>query len=325
MGINVRVQKSSKPLEIIVAQANLERDLKSCMRCRFFCGNNSQCIAKKCVKEDTQPKAAEQEKEDKCFGCPYRQSEQYCFPCMKKLLGMEQEQNKRMTKDAIIRELIDLLNQNQQKEAANNVMFEMAALIDGMEKRLESVTEELVNVCRQLEKMEQEKADKTLKATIRKAVDNLEQQCHKMKEKLLEIKAEVKAKASEIVEEVKAKGKAALHKMSEFFGIRNKLESVHDNVHKSIAETEHTIEKIGAFVSGMREAGHKIANAFRSFADKDTVDYKSKEKKFSKTELAKKPFAMQKKLYESMERHLDAAIEKVESLARDNQQEQRQE
>lgn len=90
MGINVRVQKSPKPLEIIVAQANLERDLKSCMRCRFFCGNNSQCIAKKCVKEDTQPKAAEQEKEDKCFGCPYRQSEQYCFPCMKKLLGIEE-------------------------------------------------------------------------------------------------------------------------------------------------------------------------------------------------------------------------------------------
>lgn len=143
-----------------------------------------------------------------------------------------------------------------------------------------------------------------------------------MKEQLLEIKAEVKAKASEIVAEVKEKGKAALHKMSEFFGIRNKLESVRDNVHKSIAETEHTIEKIDAFGSGMREAGQKIANTFRSFADKETVDYENKEKKFSKTELVKKPFAMQKKLYESMERHLDAAIEKVESLARDNQQEQ---
>lgn len=33
-------------------------------------------------------------------------------------------------------------------------------------------------------------------------------------------------------------------------------------------------------------------------------------------------FAMQKRLYESMERHLEAAIEKAESLARDNQQEQ---
>lgn len=47
-----------------------------------------------------------------------------------------------------------------------------------------------------------------------------------------------------------------------------------------------------------------------------TVDYSVKEKHFSKTELAKKPFVMQKKMYESMERHLDAAIDKVNSLAK---------
>ena len=76
-----------------------------------------------------------------------------------------------LSKDQIIQELIVLLNQNQQKEAANNV-FEMTALIDGMGKRLEQVTEELVSVRKQLEKMEQEKANKTLKATVCKAVDS---------------------------------------------------------------------------------------------------------------------------------------------------------
>ena len=67
---------------------------------------------------------------------------------------MEPEQNKRMTKDAIIQELIALLNQSQQKEAANSV-FEMAALIDGMEQKLDLVTEELLSVRKQLERMEQ--------------------------------------------------------------------------------------------------------------------------------------------------------------------------
>lgn len=62
MGINVRVQKSPKPLDVIEVQAKLERDLRSCMRCRFFYGNNRQCIAKKCVKQDAQPKAVEQKK-----------------------------------------------------------------------------------------------------------------------------------------------------------------------------------------------------------------------------------------------------------------------
>lgn len=156
---------------------------------------------------------------------------------------MDQVQNMELSKDQIIQELIALLNQNQQKEAANDV-FEMATLIDGMGKKLEQVTEELSSVRKQLEKMEQEKADKTLKATFRKAVDSLEQQCQKMKEQLFEIKTEVKAKASEIVAEAKAKGKAALHKVSEFLGIKYKLESVRENVRKSIAETEHTINKL---------------------------------------------------------------------------------
>ncbi len=167
--------------------------------------------------------------------------------------------------------------------------------------------------------MEQEKADKTLKATIRKAVDSLEQQCHTMKEQLFEIKTEVKAKGSEIVAEAKAKGKAALHKVSEFLGIKDKLESVHENVHKSIFETEQTINKLDDFGSGMREAGQKIANNFRTFADKETVDYSEQEKKFSKTELMKKPFEAKKKLYQSMEQHLDAAIDKVISLDKESE------
>ena len=229
---------------------------------------------------------------------------------------MDQVQNMELSKGQIIQELIALLNQNQQKEAANDV-FEMVTLIDGMGKRLEQVTEELSSVRKQLEKMEQEKADKTLKATVRKAVESLEQQCQKMKEQLFEIKTEVKAKASEIVAEAKAKGKAALHKVSEFLGIKNKLESVRDNVRKSIAETEHIINKLDSFGSGMREAGQKIANTFRTFADKETVDYSEKEKKFSKTELVKKPFEAKKKLYQRMEQHLDEALDKVASLAKE--------
>ena len=71
------------------------------------------------------------------------------------------------------------------------------------------------------------------------------------------------------------------------------------------------------FGSGMREAGQKIANTFRIFADKETVDYSEKEKKFSKTELVKKSFEAKKRLYQRMEQHLDGALDKVESLAKE--------
>ena len=55
-----------------------------------------------------------------------------------KEIKMDQQQNMELTKDQIIQELIALLNQNQQRETANNV-FEMAALIDGMEKSVNGI------------------------------------------------------------------------------------------------------------------------------------------------------------------------------------------
>ena len=76
---------------IIKVQAKLEKDLRSCMRCKFFYGNNRQCLLTKCVNEKSKAEIKESSKEDICFECPYRQSEGYCFPCMKKLLEKKKE------------------------------------------------------------------------------------------------------------------------------------------------------------------------------------------------------------------------------------------
>lgn len=234
-----------------------------------------------------------------------------------KEIKMDQQQNMELTKDQIIQELIALLNQNQQREAANNV-FEMAALIDGMEKRLESVTEELVTVKVQLRKMEEREAEKGLQQSLKRAVNKLEQDCKAMKEKLFEVKTEIKAKAGEIVTAAKQKGKAALNKVAEFLGVKKKLENIRQNAQESIADVDKSIGKIDAFGTGMREAGQKIANTFRTFADKPEKEYG--EKKFSKTELIKKPFQAKRKLLSGILNCADAAIEKTEQLAIDVKQ-----
>lgn len=225
---------------------------------------------------------------------------------------MDQQQNMELTKDQIIQELIALLNQNQQREAANNV-FEMAALIDGMEKRLESVTEELVTVKDQLRKMEEREAEKGLKQSLKRAVNKLEQDCKAMKEKLFEVKTEIKAKAGEIVTAAKQKGKVALNKVAEFLGVKKKLKNICQNVQESIADVDKSIGKIDAFGKGMREAGQKFANTFRTFADKPEKEYG--EKQFAKTELIKKPFQAKRKLLSGILNCADAAIEKTEQLA----------
>ncbi len=227
---------------------------------------------------------------------------------------MEMTANVELTKEKNLMELLDLLRKNNMKEAANNI-FEMAAYVDVMEKKMDSVLEELVTVKDQLHKMEEREAEKGLKQTVKRAVNKLEQDCKAMKEKLFEVKTEIKAKAGEIVTAAKQKGKAALNKVAEFLGIKKKLEGIRQNVQESIADVDKSIGKIDTFGRGMREAGQKIANTFRTFADKPEKEYG--EKKFSKTELIKKPFQAKRKLLSGILNCADAAIQKTEQLAAD--------
>ena len=230
---------------------------------------------------------------------------------------MEMTANVELTKEKNLMELLDLLRKNNMKEAANSI-FEMAAYVDVMEKKMDSVLDELTTVKNQLHKMEEREAEKGLKQSLKRAVNKLEQDCKAMKEKLSEVKAEIKAKAGEIVTAAKQKGKAALNRVAEFLGIKKKLEGIRQNVQESIADVDKSIGKIDAFGTGMREAGQKIANTFRTFADKPEKEYG--EKKFSKTELIKKPFQAKRKLLSGILNCADAAIEKTEQLAADVKQ-----
>ncbi len=230
---------------------------------------------------------------------------------------MEMTANVELTKEKNLMELLDLLRKNNMKEAANSI-FEMAAYVDVMEKKMDSVLEELVTVKDQLHKMEERESEKGLKQSLKRAVNKLEQDCKAMKEKLFEVKAEIKAKAGEIVTAAKQKGKAALNKVAEFLGIKRKLEGMRQNVQESIADVDKSIGKIDTFGTGMREAGQKIANTFRTFVDKPEKEYG--EKKFSKTELIKKPFQAKRKLLSGILNCADATIEKTEQLAADVRQ-----
>lgn len=225
---------------------------------------------------------------------------------------MNDLENMQLTKEQAVMELLALLRQNGQKECANEV-FEAAAYIDSMEKKLDAVVQELVTVRDQLQKMEEQKAEQGLKRTITRAVEKLEQDCHMLKEKLTAIKTEFKEKAGEIVAEVKAKGKVALNKVSEFFGVKEALLQFKSTIQSSLEETEHTIAKIDAFGTGMREAARKATNTIRTFADKPEKEYGDKQ--FSKTEFIKKPFMAKHKLLERMIACADSVIEKCENLS----------
>ena len=109
---------------------------------------------------------------------------------MKREKKMEMIETMQLTKEQNLIELLELLRKNNMKEAANSI-FEMAAYVDVMEKKMDSVLEELVTVKDQLHKMEERETEKGLKQSLKRAVNKLEQDCKAMKEKLFEVKIEI--------------------------------------------------------------------------------------------------------------------------------------
>lgn len=229
---------------------------------------------------------------------------------------MEAVEKTNLLKDEMIMELLELLKQNNMPKEANHT-FELCAYVDSLEKKLDSMTEELTNVKQQLRDMQEDTVLNNLKAQVQAAAEQLQERCNMMREQLFVVKNNIKSKTSEIVVEAKKKGKAALNKISELLGVKEKLLGIREFVKESQKVVSTTIAKIDAFGAGIREANQKVANTFRTFADKDAVDYSQKKKKFSKTEMLKKLWLAKKKILEAMELRLDAAIDKVENLARD--------
>lgn len=225
-------------------------------------------------------------------------------------------EEKTMTGEEILREILGALNGNGMQQAANGI-YELCAYVDSMTKKVEDMTEKIEELRDSIQKMEDDKIGNKMKKSLNEAADRLENRCGEIKRQLFEVKEGIKNKAGEIMADFKMRGKEALNRVSEFVGLKDKLVGIREKVKDGIADTNHTIAKIDAFGKGMREATLQMANAFRTFADKEEVDYSHSEKKFSKTELLKKPWKWQKKVYESMVLHLDASIDKVENLARD--------
>lgn len=223
---------------------------------------------------------------------------------------------KPLTKDEIIQELMEALKQNNMAKQSNDV-FEICSYVDSLEKKLDSMTEELTQVREQIKEMQEDTVLNNLKKSVSEAADRLENRCNIMKEQLFTVKNIILTKASDIVREAKLKGKAALNKVSEAFSVKEKLMGIREHVKESQRDVAKTISKIEAFGAGIRESNQQIANTFRTFADKDTIDYSAKEQKFSKTAAFVTPWKLQKKLLSGMELRLDAAIDKVDNLSKD--------
>ena len=227
---------------------------------------------------------------------------------------MDMEAGKTLTNEEVIRELLELLKKNAMKEKANDV-FEICSYVDGLEKKIDSMTEELTNMQNQIKEMQEDTLVNNAKKALSEAQERLNTRCEQIKSQVLEVKEQVKSTAKSIVDEAKAKGRTALYRVSEFLAIKKRLLDIRENVRGAIKTTDKDIAKTALLTKGFREAGQTAANAFRTFADKPEVDYSQKEQKHPITKAVLAPMKAVRKLFVSMELHLDASIDKLDNLA----------
>lgn len=80
---------------------------------------------------------------------------------------MDMEAGKTLTNEEVIRELLELLKKNAMKEQANDV-FEICSYVDGLEKKIDSMTEELTNMQNQIKEMQEDTLVNNAKRYCRK-------------------------------------------------------------------------------------------------------------------------------------------------------------
>ena len=224
------------------------------------------------------------------------------------------EAEKTLTNEEIIRELLDLLKKNAMKEPANDV-FEICSYVDGLEKKIATMTEELTSMQNQIREMQEDTLVNNAKKALAEAQERLNARCEQIKSQVSEVKIQVKSTAKSIVDETKAKGRAALYRVTEFVGIKKRLLNVRTAVKDAIVSTDRDIARTALLAKGLREAGQTVNNALRTFADKPEVDYSKNEQKHPITKAVLAPMKAVRKLFVSMELHLDASIDKLDNLA----------
>lgn len=134
---------------------------------------------------------------------------------------------------------------------------ERAVLIEGMGKRIEHVTEELVKVYKQLAKAEQEKISNSLKMVLDNIVDSLEKQCLKMKEQLVENKVENIIREECVPKEKILLKKKAIHMLGSYICDMKRNELSNRTMEKYKADIDQWLKEAPEIITKADILGYK--------------------------------------------------------------------
>ena len=201
-----------------------------------------------------------------------------------------------------VKELLKILRENEAPQMKDllTVLYKVTA----MERQLDNAVSELAAMQKQLD--EARAVNHPALAAMEKAVINTQNFIQDLRDKLTAIKQDIINGCKNAASAFKEKGISALNNLAGFFGIKSALESVRNDLNRTIDHDNKAIGKIETISKNYHEAGKHLRNVGRALLGKEAIQEAKPVGAVAKSFIA--PYKAERSCSEKIKKHVEAAI-----------------
>lgn len=227
----------------------------------------------------------------------------------------EQNTKKGMEESDVIKQFMELLNQQNMGEQSQGFM-EMFRYVAGMQLQLSVVADELQGMREQLVKL-QESQPKAVTERLMDKVAQLQEKAESLSERLSEVKDSLMQIAAQAVCAFKEKGKETMCMAVQkgLSGIKSLLAGYQERLQEVKTDYEKTANQIDSIGDELKQIGNSVSNVGRLIAGKGTKEVSDEKPGVALTRIINKPIKdVAARLQKSIDT-LDRALEKLDKLS----------
>lgn len=213
-----------------------------------------------------------------------------------------------LLKNEHVKELLSILEANNAPDRKD--LLAVLGQVGAMERQLDAAVKELTAMRRELNEAREQAHP--VKTALKIAVEKMDKNVAALRERLDAVKQNVIAGCKNAVDAFRDKGISALDNIARFFKVRPVLESMRDDLSKSIRFSKATISNIQLVSTEYHEAGFHIKNMVRAMAGKEAIRGAKSVGKLAKALEA--PFKAEHSCLSSMKKSVETALSRLAVL-----------
>ena len=225
----------------------------------------------------------------------------------------EQNTKQVMEESDVLKQFMELLNQQNMKEQSQDFMGVFWYVAD-MQVQLAAMVDELQGVREQLSQM-QENQPKSVKENLMDKAAHLQEKVTSLSERLTAVRNRLVETAAQAVNAFKEKGKTEMCKVLQkgISGMKSMLSGYRERLVDVMTDCEKTANQIDSIGDELKQIGNSVSNVGRLLAGKGTKEVSDEKPGVGLTRAINKPV---KKAVENLQKKIDAADQAFEKLDR---------